>query len=373
MRKFAAERVPEAAPFPKKAADSVKVAVFAGDGCVMGNIPPLLEFSPEYTVDVVGAKEVAAGALQGYRAIYMPGGLSAIAYQTLGADGRKALVDYIRGGGRYYGVCGGSFLVSQTKMTPGRAGQVPGDTPFLSLVPFKEDLPHHYRGKAPVRIRLTEEGKEIFPESVTNRVVWYAGGPAFIAAEAVEDSDIKVFAEYDSRVISTLSPKPTPDMFGKAAIVGGRVGKGKLYAQCPHPENHERNFDMVRDSFRWLAGARPSGTLPARVRGAKSVLVKMGYREGMNAATRFVLKTLLHDRRFDCRVVNTMDNNELAHSDAVILCLFDKNSWTPELKEFAANGGKVIFVTETEDKRKIAEQFEGATIVDSYNQVIEKL
>lgn len=376
LRAFAAESVlldrQKLVP-PPKVESPVKIAVFAGDGCAMGNIPQLLEFSPEYMVDIVGAEEIASGVLKGYDAIYMPGGYSAIAYQTLGEGGRKALVDYIRGGGKYYGVCGGSFLVSQTKMTPGKAGQVPGNTPFLSLVPYKNDNPKHYRGKAPVRIRLTDEGKAIFPGSHTNRVVWYAGGPVFVGANKVEDSDIKVFAEYNSRVISTFSPKSTPDMIGKAAIVGGRVGKGWLYAQCPHPEHHECNFDMVRDSFKWLAGARPTGMLPARIRGAKSVFVKMGYRQGMDAAVPFVLKTLLHDRRFDCRIGNVMDNNVLAHSDAVILCLFDQNSWTPQLKEFAANGGQVICVAETGDKRKIAEKFDGATVVDSYNHVIEEM
>ena len=138
-------------------------------------------------------------------------------------------------------------------------------------------------------------------------------------------------------------------------------------------EGHERNFDMVRDSFKWLAGTRPTGTLPARVRGAKSVFVKMGYMKGMNAAVRFVLKTLLHDRRFDCKIANTMDNNALENADAVVMCLFDKTSWTPKLKRFAANGGKVVFVAETPEKRKIAAKFEGARVVDSYGKVVSEL
>jgi len=373
LRAFVASDVPASEPFPAKVAKPVKAAVFAGDGCSMGNIPQILEMSSEYEVTVVGAKEISSGALADCDVLYMPGGYSSIAYQTLGEGGRRAIVDFVRGGGFYYGVCGGAFLVSQTKMKPGEVGMLAGDTPFLGLVPFKEDLPHHYRGKAPVNIRLAEEGRSIFPKSGKTRTVWYSGGPAFIAADEVEDSEFEVFARYDSRVVSTLSPKPTPDMNGKAAIVGGRVGKGKVYAQCPHPEAHERTVDMVRDAFAWLAGVRPTGVLPHRVRGSSSVLVVMGFRAGMNAAVRFVLKTLLHDRRFDCRIVNTMDNNELAHSDTVVLCLFDKNSWTPELKAFVANGGKVVVVAETEKKRNLAANFGGATIVDSYKKVIDAI
>ena len=224
-----------------------------------------------------------------------------------------------------------------------------------------------------MRIRLTDDGRVVFPKSNEKRTVWYAGGPAFVDADEVDDAEVEIFARYESRVISTLDPKPTPDMNGKAAIVGGRVGKGMVYAQCPHPESHERNFDMVRDSFAWLAGARPTGVLPHRVRGSRSVVVKMGYREGMDAAVRFFIKSFLRDRRFDCRIGSVMDHNALPHADAVVMCLFGKNSWTPPLRAFAANGGKVIFVAETEEKRALAATFEGATVVDSYDKVIGEL
>lgn len=369
LRAFAASEVPAPAPFPAKVAKPAKVAVFAGDGCSMGNIPQLLEMSPEYEVAIVGADEISGGALAGCDALYMPGGYSSDVYNTLGEGGRRAIVDFVRGGGRYYGVCGGAFLVSQTPV--GKAANAPAGTQFLGLLPFKDDKPHHYRGKAPVRIRLTDDGRVVFPKSNEKRTVWYAGGPAFVDADEVDDAEVEIFARYESRVISTLDPKPTPDMNGKAAIVGGRVGKGMVYAQCPHPESHERNFDMVRDSFAWLAGARPTGVLPHRVRGSRSVVVKMGYREGMDAAVRFFIKSFLRDRRFDCRVVNAMDNNELAHADVVVLCLFDKNSWTPAMRAFVKGGGKVVVVAETEKKRKIAAKFDGVTVVDSYDKVAE--
>ena len=118
---------------------------------------------------------------------------------------------------------------------------------------------------------------------------------------------------------------------------------------------------------------RPTGVLPHRVKGALSVVVKMGYREGMNAAVRFFLKTFLRDRRFDSRVVNSMDHNELAHADAVVLCIFDQNSWTPELKAFVRGGGRVVVVAETEKKRKIAAKFDGAVVVGSYDQAAGEL
>ena len=373
LRAFAAEPVPAPKPFPAKVAKPVKIAVFADDGCSMGNIPPALEFSPEYEVGIVSGKDVANGALDKYEALYMPGGYSSIAYVSLGDKGHTNLVDFVRRGGKYYGVCGGSFLISQTRFKKGNAGMKSGKTPFLGLIPYKEDLPHLYRGKAGVRIRLTEEGKKIFPGSAEVRAMRYAGGPAFVKADKVDDAEYKVFARYGGCIVNTCHSEPSPSMLGKVAMVGGRVGKGRVFAQCPHPEAYEYSFDMVRDIFKYLTGVRPSEAHVDRVRGAKSVLVKMGFRKGMNEAVKFVLKTLLHDRRFDCKIANTMDNNALENADAVVMCLFDKTSWTPELKRFAANGGKVVFVAETPEKRKIAAKFEGARVVDSYGKVVSEL
>lgn len=373
LRKFAGEPAAQPQPAPAKIPRPVKIAVFADDGCSMGTIPPALEFSPEYEVGIVGGKDVAAGALRGYDALFMPGGYSSIAYVSLGEAGRSNLVEFVRGGGRYYGVCGGAFLVSQTCFKPGNQGMKPGDERFIGLVPFKEDLPHPYRGKAFTSIRLTGEGEKVFGGKDAVRKVWYAGGPAFIDALPVEDSEYEVFARYEGRIVSTGHAEKSPVMKGKVALAGGRVGKGRVYVQCPHPESYEFSFEMVRDAFKWLTGKRPSAVNRDRVRGAKSVYVKMGFRKGMNEAVKFVLKTLLHDRRFDCRIDNTLNANRLPHADAAVICLFDKTSWTPEMKRFAANGGKAIFVADTPAKRKIAEGFAGATVVDSYDKVVPEL
>ena len=107
--------------------------------------------------------------------------------------------------------------------------------------------------------------------------------------------------------------------------------------------------------------------------GAKSIVVKIGLGDGMNATVNYVLKSLLHDARFDCRIVSDMGHNELSHYDAVVMCLFGKDSWTPELKAFAANGGKVVFVADTAEKRRVAAEFDGAIIVESCDKVIDVL
>jgi glutamine amidotransferase-like uncharacterized protein len=348
LRKFALTPVPTPKTLPKLLKKPRKVAVFADDGCSMGTIPVALELAPEFDVGIVSGKEVAEGALEKYEMLYMPGGYSTVAFRTLGPKGRAKLVEFIRNGGKYYGVCGGAFLASRTMMNPKGTGLSAGNTQFLGLVPFKEDLPRPYRGKAETKIRLTKEGKKVFPNSEEVRKVWYAGGPAFLDAEPVEDTDITVFAHHEGSIINVSSEKKSKNMHGKVAMAGGRVGKGKVFVQCPHPESREYSFDMVRDILQYLTGARPSHVNKDRVRGAKSVYVKMGFRKGMNEAVKFVLKKLLRDRRFDCRIANVLDPNELAHSDAVVMCLFGKEDWTSHLKRFIERGGKLILVADSE-------------------------
>lgn len=373
LRRFALTPVAEPAPFPGLLKKPVKVAVFADDGCSMGNIPVALELAPEFDVGIVSGSEVAQGALEKYEMLFMPGGYSTIAFRTLGPAGRAKLEEFIRGGGKYYGVCGGAFLVSRTMMNPKGTGLSAGDTRFIGLVPFKEDLPRPYRGKAETRIRLTDEGKKIFPKSEHVRKVWYAGGPAFLDADGAEDADITVFARYEGSIVNVCSERKSKNMNGKVAMAGGRVGKGKVFVQCVHPESREHTFDIVRGVLRYLSGASPSRVNRDRVRGAKSVYVKMGFRKGMNDAVKFVLKKLLRDRRFDCRIANISDPNEFAHSDVVVMCLFSRADWNSRLKRFVERGGKLILVADTDKKRKDAVLFTGAKVVADYDEALAEL
>ena len=359
LRALAAAPEPAAASVPGKVPSPVTVAVFADNGTSMGRVQQMLALSPEYSVDVVNGKDIAAGALAKYDMLFMPGGYSHLESKSLGEDGRKAVVEFVRGGGLYYGICGGAFLASKTRY----AGD-PGASCDLGLVPFKDDRPHPYRGWAPARVRITDAGRKVFSSPDAVRSVMYWGGPAFVEAEAVPDSDIEVFARYENRIIGVSSPKPSPDMFGKAAIVGGRVGKGKVFVQCPHPENYDYSFDMARDAVKYLTGVTPTGRLRDRVRGAKSVVVAWNFKGGMYGAVKFALESLLADPEFDVRFGGAkIESNSLLHADIVIVCTFDESTWTPALRRFAESGGTVVAVAESESARAAAEKQGCATVV----------
>ena len=378
LRAFGAGPVADTGARPGKVKNSVRAAVFAGRGCSMSAVPPILALSPEYKVDVVGADDIAKGRLAKYDMLLVPGGYSSLVWKTLGEEGRKGIVDYVRGGGKYYGICGGAFLASQTEFThtvvAGKEKRKER-VKHLGLIPFKDDQPHPYRGWAPTRIRMTGEGKNVFSSKSDVRRVMYWGGPAFIEARAVEDSDIKVLAKYEGWSINTSSSQSCPEMFGKAAIVGGRVGKGRVFVQSPHPEKHECTFDIVRDALKFLTGVRPTGKAHDRVRGAKSVIVQhMSDGHTMKEAVKFLLSHLTGNARYDVRVVNSEnDSNFLPHADIVLVCVFDEYSWTPARRRFVEKGGRVIFVADTEGKRRISSKFKGAEVVESYEAAVKEL
>ncbi len=364
LRRLAATPPPTPVPFPKKVAHPIRAAIYNDTGGSNFATATLLSLAPEYELTILGAADYRAGALTNVDLLVQPGGGCRKQYENLGADGVEALRRYVFGGGRYYGICAGAFLASQpydaTKFSRCRVG----------LVPFRDDEPAHYRGWAPIKISFTDEGREALGASLTNRTVMYWGGPVLIPGRPVADTDVKVLGRYAGRLINTCSPKPVADMLGKAAFVGGRVGKGKVFISCPHPEKSEANYDIVRGGIRYLTGVAPGKVDTTRVRGSLSVLFRAVKEK---SAAEFYFGTLLRDRRFDVRFGSSIDANDLPHLDAVVIPVPEAGDDSPNLRQFAANGGRIVVVADTDAKRARAGKIAGAVVVDSYAKVVDAL
>ena len=362
LRAFAAEPVPAPPPLPGKTAKPLRAAIYADKGGSNVAVAEMLSLAPEYDLKVLSAEDYRKGALDGVDLLVQPGGGCSKQYNNLGPKGVAALRRYVTGGGRYYGICAGAFLASQpvptTKRGPARVG----------LVPFKDDTPEHYRGWAPIKVSFTDEGREALGLSVTNSTVMYWGGPALVAGKAVPDSDVKVWGKYAGQLINTCSSKPVKEMAGKAAFVGGRVGKGRVFLTCPHPEKSEANFGIVRGGIKYLTGVAPSAVNHDRVRGAVSVYFRAAKEK---SAAEFYLGTLLRDRRFDATAGSGLEADQLRHLDAVVIpALQGKNDEAlPLLKEFSAKGGRVVIVADTEKERELSGAIPGAVEVGSYGEV----
>lgn len=359
MRAFAAEPLPPPQVFPAKVAKPIRAGVLQNPVNSCLPIARLLDFSPEYELTFIAPEEYVKGALEGLDLVIMPGGGATRQYKAIGDDGAAALKRFVREGGKYYGVCAGAFLAMQQS--------IEGFT-RLDMVPFKDDDPAYYRGDAPVKIALTDDGVTALETTNTAHTVIYFGGPAAIPGDPVADTDVKVLARYESRLVNTRQPKPVAELAGKGAILGGRVGKGKVFLSCPHPEKQEQTMDLVRRGLKYLTGVAPTTVHLERPRGALSVR----YQFSDKKAADYLFGTLYRDSRFHVWPVKP-PFVELPHADAVVLTSAVSEKAVKKLTPFIARGGRVVAVCDTPKKREAAKSLPGVIAVKSYNEVSHAL
>ena len=359
LRAFAAEPLPAPAAIPPKVEKPVRAGILQNEKNSSIIIARMLALAPEFELKILSPEEYAKGGLDGLDLVIQPGGGCTSQYKALGEDGAEALRRFVLEGGKYYGVCAGAFLALQQS----REGY-----PRLGLVPFKGDDPQHYRGKAPIKVALTDEGKEAFEGSKSSRTVIYAGGPAAVPGESVEDADVVVLGRYVGRTINVANPEPVEPMTGKAAFLGGRVGKGKVFLSCPHPEFEESDHDMVRAGIRYLAGIAPSPVYLNRTRGAMAVK----FCSSDKASAEFLFGTLERDSRFYVWSGKSLES--LSHVDAAVLTDQVSKADVNALAPYISRGLKVVLVADTEDKRAAAKKLlPEAVAVDSYAKVVDAL
>ena len=360
LREWAKTPAREQAGPPAKIAKPVKMAVYADDGGVNYTVTSVLRYSPEYEVKFLDADDIREGKLDGFDILLQPGGGSTTQYKKLGKKGAKAIVDFVRNGGAYYGICAGAFLATQ---------QTDKKKPRTGMCPYKSDEPEHYRGWGPIKVRMTEEGEKVFDGDKV-REMTYWGGPVLVPGDPVPDTDVKVLGKYAGRLINTSSNKPVKDMYGKGAFVGGRVGKGKVFLSCPHPEKSEFNRDIVLNILKYLTGVKPTVVERERTRGAASVF----FRTAKTApAGAFFCDKLICDSRFDTRSHSSLNKNLLPHVDAIVFASFDKGDLSDDVQRFIDRGGKVVLFADTPEKKKTASSLKGATLVDSFDKIIPLL
>ncbi len=358
LRALAAEPLPPAPKVEiKRNPNPVRAAIYtdtAGSNYLLAG--PLL-LSPDYELSFLTGREIAEGGLAGKDLLIQPGGGCHRQYLTLGEKGAAAITNFVYGGGKYYGVCAGAFMASQ---------QIGADRPRLGLVPWRNDADEPYRGTAEMPLAITPEGRQVFGPA-KERIVQFYGGPVLIPGTPVPDSDIQVLATYDAYTICTFSSKNPLPMRGKAAFVGGRVGKGKVFVSCPHPEFHEYSFDLALSGLGYLTGRKPELVKFDRIRGALEVGCKFHITSADE--TRFYFD-LMTDRRF--HVVGGAGKG-LNRLDAFVALHPEQGDIGAPTVKFAKQGGLVVVVAETEAQRAIAKKVPGAKVVASFGEVVPLL
>jgi glutamine amidotransferase-like uncharacterized protein len=156
-------------------------------------------------------------------------------------DLQQAIRDFVSSGGGYFGSCGGS-------------------------IPGSEELTYNYGtldmiGLLPVNsidylewLTISYTDGFIFNDNELNGEYasgthWlsYTGGPAFDVI-AGHESEVEVLATFAGNFVDTV---PAYEVSGKAAIVTGQYGDGKVVLSAPHPESYAETQFIFDNLVAW--------------------------------------------------------------------------------------------------------------------------
>ena len=115
----------------------------------------------------------------------------------------RAIQDYLRGGGRYWGICGGAFMASHGWEIE------TGFVKAFGLVPAKTE--YFINDQAPMLIPVLWRGQK--------RIMYYQAGPRFDLLDSKES--VEKIATYKG---------------GEIAALRCTYGRGKVSVSGPHPE-----------------------------------------------------------------------------------------------------------------------------------------
>ena len=269
----------------EKAPDALKVVFYCDRGVGVDLVGRLMDDCPELAVSFANGKEIGEGALDGADMVVHSGGSGESQFFGLGEKGVAAERAFVQKGGLYHGTCAGAFLVLEE--TRRKRNQ---------MVPFKPDDPERYRGGAKVELDFTEAGRAALGLKEP-RMVNYRGGPAMIPGKPVEGADMQVFAYYGGKMEKIEKPEAdVRGMAGKAAIVAGTFGKGRVFICGPHPEGGRHTQDIFYKGLEWLAGRKLHPSPKKHIPGAPGVYVPSGRSTPEGAR---MLQTVWHSTDFN--------------------------------------------------------------------------
>jgi hypothetical protein len=187
---------------------------------------------------------VAAGGLDGAEVLLVPDGSDSDAATALGAAGQQALVDWVKGGGRYVGWLGGTRLAAGLGITTATLAEPTSDIPG-SLI----------------RVRVDQDspiGDDVGPFAWAFNAydpVMRAGDPAHVAVAyppaGHPDFFVSGFAAGEE------------ELGGTAAVIDEPVGSGRAVLFSFEP-----NFRAFTDGTQRLLGNAVLGPAPAAVAAA---------------------------------------------------------------------------------------------------------
>ncbi len=188
----------------------------------------ILEAQSTIACQVVSAREIQEGVLNGFDVVLFPGGDAPTQYARLDESGRVAVKEFVRGGGGYIGICAGAFLASSKD---GAGLELINATPLGRIDDSGKMIPGSGPyGAGKVKMDLTDAGRKLFGRPPGEFEAMFSGGPVLAPAgtELPEYVSLGMFRGQPPRYESQQG-----DMTDRPAILAGRFGEGRVIVFLP--------------------------------------------------------------------------------------------------------------------------------------------
>jgi glutamine amidotransferase-like uncharacterized protein len=212
----------------QKPGDPIRMAVYNGGGTgnkAYLNLEKIFSKHEDVIMRPVGPVEICAGALEQFDLVYFPGGSGSKQAAAIGETGRKRVVDFVKNGGGYVGVCAGAYLASSNYSWS------------LRIIDTKViDRAHWKRGTGVIKMEMTPEGLKMLGGRKMMDI-YYANGPLMAPAEKEELPDYTALAFYRTEIAKNDAPEGV--MINTPSIVTALFGRGRVFVFGPHPEKDQ--------------------------------------------------------------------------------------------------------------------------------------
>ncbi len=320
---------------PKAAAKPVRTGVFVGRGPGGAGVMEwvrIVNESPELALTLVDSEMIAKGALDQLDLFVMPGGSSPRIKRDLGTNGTARIKDFIRRGGGYVGTCAGCCLLLDPVYDQRRG---------IGVIPFYRS---GSKGQTVLPVTVNEKGAAALGLNKGTYGLRYSYGPVLEpSTNAVEGAKFEVWA---TNAGDFEKPGGKPEMYGRAAIVGGTYGKGRVVVTSCHPEYYLNTRVFVTGAFGYVTGRQV--TLPTRPRRARAYTVGYYSEDVIGVETAQTMLDLDANPLFDVWALTSGDIRvgALDHVDALVFPHAEKDLPSAKtsaiIKAFIARGGVCV-------------------------------
>ena len=290
----------------------VRVAVYSDRGARGGgafNWLVLASSVKNFQARAIDGEMVKAGALNDTDLLIMPGGYAIHEAETLGTNGMAAVKSFIARGGAFVGTCAGCYLLMQNNPN--------GRSYRMGIVPY-QDVENEQHGRSNLEIDFLPAAAN-YGFRPGRREVLYSHGPILVPGTAVPEGKYEVVANYYGD-FAVEGPKPLPPMSGKATMVAGTYGKGRVFVSGVHPESSPSSWDLACKMLAWASDSKVVlDNLPRHKPGNLSVGVVTDGSHGAKTGD-FIMK-LVHTPGLDVQAVTSalIQQGRLRRLDALVL------------------------------------------------------